>query len=110
MVFYTEKDDQELFIVNGQRRLTTITIFMAALRDSFMAAEEEELANGIQNVIQRADIGTSKKRFVLLTETSYPYFQEYIQKQGDPASSLSQAKKSLECKSLTITPLPVTKK
>ena len=38
-----------------------------------------ELAEGIQTLIETKDID-NKKQFILQTETSYPYFQECIQK------------------------------
>lgn len=83
MVFYFEDNDQELYVVDGQQRLTTATIFLAALRDVLTECGEAELAEGLQGLIERAD-KRAKKRFVLLTESSFPYFQEYIQKMGAP--------------------------
>ena len=81
MVFY--KKAAETFVVDGQQRLTTVTIFLAALRDVLKEMEQNSLAKGIQNVIQRKDIN-DELRYVLLTETSYPYFQDRIQSFDDP--------------------------
>ena len=81
MVFYSGKGAQDLFVVDGQQRLTTITIFLAALRDTLTEVGETARAKGIQGFVERPDIN-AENRYVLLTETSYPYLQEYVQKQG----------------------------
>jgi hypothetical protein len=84
MVMYGQKSSQELFVVDGQQRLTTITIMLAAIRDELAERGLQGPAQGIQNVIERQDINADQ-RFVLLTETSYPFFQEYVQKLGKPS-------------------------
>ena len=70
-------------IVDGQQRLTTITMVLCALRNALETENENSLAKGIHNLIERADINNDP-RYVLQTETSYPYLQEYIQKFGQP--------------------------
>ena len=76
---------QELLlgIVDGQQRLTTITMLLCALRNIFSEEDLGDQANGIQILVERPDIN-NKPQFVFQTETSYPYLQEYIQKQGKP--------------------------
>ncbi len=73
-----------LYVVDGQQRLTTITILLAAVRDAMDEAELPSLAKGVQRLIERQDMNDDLK-FVLQTETSYPYLQEHIQKHGKPA-------------------------
>ena len=71
-------------IVDGQQRLTTITLLLAALRNSLEDLGYSKQAEGIQNLIERKDID-SKLIYVLQSETPYPFLQEYIQKRGAPA-------------------------
>lgn len=72
-------------IVDGQQRLTTITMLLCALRNAMNAEGLTDLANGTHGLVERKDI-EDKQHYVLQTETSYPYLQEYIQKFGSPAT------------------------
>lgn len=70
-------------IVDGQQRLSTITMVLCALRNTLEAEGFQGLAKAVHQLIERPDIN-NKPRFVLSTESSFPYFQEYIQKYGEP--------------------------
>lgn len=72
---------QEFGVVDGQQRLTTITILICVIRNFLKDLGNIELAKGLHSLIERAD-RDSVTRYVVMTETSYPYFAEEIQKFG----------------------------
>jgi len=72
-----------LSIVDGQQRLTTATLILCALREAFASHGLTDQASGIQEFVERKDVD-NKAVFVLDTETSKPFLQEYIQKDSPP--------------------------
>lgn len=86
------KESSKFGIVDGQQRLTTVTLCLCALRNTFHAHGFSELADGVHGLIERKDID-SKNHYILQPETSYPYFQDVIQKYGEPADFALKAKR-----------------
>jgi len=81
VVYPESKGSDTLMVVDGQQRLTTATLLLAAIRNAFDNVKQPDNAKGVQKLIEREDIN-NHRRYILLTETSYPYLQEHIQKHG----------------------------
>jgi len=86
MVVFKPSQSDAAGIVDGQQRLTTITMILAALRNALNANGFQNLAGGIHQLIERRDIN-NKEQYVLQTETSYPYLQDHIQNAGPPQTT-----------------------
>jgi hypothetical protein len=82
MVVY-KNGRQQLGVVDGQQRLTTITILLCAIRDKMIEAGDKTLAEGLHNSIERPN-HDNVRGYVLKTETSFPYLQEEIQRLDSP--------------------------
>lgn len=90
MLFLGEKDKDLVEVVDGQQRLTTATILLAAIRNSLYAVKDQSIystkkieaardyADTVQNeyLIKRIDGYPQRK---VQTTSSYPYFTQTIQ-------------------------------
>lgn len=75
---FTEGTEQVIDVVDGQQRLTTITILFSALSDRFMALEEETLSRQMFKYIMTEDDDGNEVR-ILKSKTNYPFFAYFIQ-------------------------------
>ena len=86
-------------IVDGQQRLTTITMLLCCIRDAFEKEGNKDLADGLHTlVIERPNV-ESLPQYVLQPETSSPYFQEYIQKREVPEVQVEPGEEEVKLKS-----------
>lgn len=82
MVVY-KRGKQSFGVVDGQQRLTTLTVFLCILRDTLSALGEEDLAAGIHQLVERRN-RSNENEYVLQTQTSFPFLQDRILKFGEP--------------------------
>lgn len=72
-------------IVDGQQRITTITLLLCALRDALRTAGATNEADGLQNLVERRDVLDNQSHFVLQTDEDIPYLRHVQSGQaGDP--------------------------
>jgi len=81
--FVVYENGETFGIVDGQQRLTTLTLLLCALRNAYAKSGFVKLANGIHGLIERPNL-ESEKLYVLQTSSSYPFFQDHIQKFPGP--------------------------
>ncbi len=70
-------DGDKKGIVDGQQRLTTITLILVAIRELAKSINETDIAIGTNQYIERIN-DFNKTTSVINTETSYPTFQKII--------------------------------
>lgn len=75
---YAEGTDQEIQVVDGQQRLTTITILFSALSDRFREIGEDKLSQQLFRYIMTEDDNGESVR-ILKSQSHYPFFSYYIQ-------------------------------
>lgn len=73
-----EVSDKEILVVDGQQRLTTITILFSALSDQFREQNEFGLSSQLFKYVMTKDDDNNDVR-ILKSKTHYPFFAYYIQ-------------------------------
>lgn len=75
---FLEAGKDKIKVVDGQQRLTTITILFSVLSDIFRKKSSDLLAERVFNYIMTKDDNGDSVR-ILVTKSNYPYFAYFIQ-------------------------------
>src|SRR6266496_310763 len=78
LVLYQDgKENNVLYLVDGQQRTTTTVITLAVLRDELSGLGDDNLAQGVQNYLQTKDVD-NKDRFILEHTPPNKFFQNAV--------------------------------
>ncbi len=77
-----KKGEDTVAVIDGQQRLTTLMMLLCAIRDAAAEVGHEGLANGTHTFVERID-ENDDSRFVLNTETSFPFLHDEILSRED---------------------------
>ena len=95
---FIEAERRPMEVVDGQQRLTTITILFSALSDIFKSIGQDKLAEQVFRYIMTEDDNGEQVR-ILISKSHYPYFAYYIQdydKSNFAISSSSEEESNIE--------------
>src|SRR5579864_8577387 len=81
IVLIKEDDEPDAQVIDGQQRLTTLTMLLAALR-SLIKSEYAEILTSFLCEKGNVIIGTPKRYRLRLRERDAQFFQQYIQNEG----------------------------
>jgi uncharacterized protein with ParB-like and HNH nuclease domain len=98
MVCEGDYNGTEFKVIDGQQRITTITIILCVLRDIFINKDLKKLANGLhENYIFSKD--TDYNEYVILdNQMPYPILQSYVQSKPEDKNTSIKPQKSGERK------------
>ncbi len=79
LVLVGQDSSPEMKIVDGQQRLTTITILLSAITQSYRDISQDNLATGLYYQFIEGRDNSNEPYFKLINETPKPFFQRGIQ-------------------------------
>tara|TARA_Y100000590_G_C15705779_1_gene1008566 strand:+ start:62 stop:1750 length:1689 start_codon:yes stop_codon:yes gene_type:complete len=93
VVLINDKKGNPIGIVDGQQRITTVSIFLILIRDILRSSGEEKVATQIEVMIQDWDIGRKSTAPKLqLNQINNPYYLDKIFPYDDPAIKIKLPK------------------
>ena len=79
MVFEGKRNGNQFKVIDGQQRITTLTIILCCLRDIFYSRDENDLGDAINDKYIFARDDDNNKYAILENEASYPVLQSRVQ-------------------------------
>lgn len=92
----SDSTQKEIQVVDGQQRLTTITILFSAISDVFVELGHEDLSLAIFKYVMTSDDDGRPVR-TLQPKSSFPFFSYYIQDRGKNDIESQPATEEEEC-------------